>query len=135
MATNLPKPLVATDAKYPDFKKGDRVVDQFTLYNTARMGWCITTLGISNGRRGNTARTYAVRISDGALCRVGNGPHVLQVVTIYVRESRKAALQSLLDLREKGAADAGTVRDRISSRRAEGALNRAKGMQSWRWSV
>ncbi len=107
----------------------------FQLWLTT-FGWVVPTLAISTSRRGGfPPRTYAVKVSDGGVCRVGAGPHVKKIVTVYVRKSRRKVLQRFLDLREKGKAEAGEVRDRISSRRAEGALRRSRGERSWYWTV
>ncbi len=51
------------------------------------------------------------------------------------QHERASALQQFIDLRTKGQAAAGEVRDRISSRRAQGALERAAGNSYWRWDV
>lgn len=151
---SLPPGVLVSDTKWPDISKyngsknfnSDEVVDpQFgdhgalTFYEVKdRKGftnWYIATLGISRGKQGRADRTYAVRIKDGALGRIGNGPHVLQTVKVYVRKGRAEALKKYLDLYTKGAGDAGMVRDRISSRRAQGQLERAAGHRSWRWDV
>lgn len=101
-----------------------------TLYRTAGFGWVICTLAI-NGSRG---RTYGMTM-DGKVCRVGNGPHVLDQLCVYVKATNLKRLMPLIELLRKGLADAGTIRDRIGSRRAEGQLRRSRGEYSWRWSV
>lgn len=145
----LPKGMIAKDLEYPSFSsKENKLIDDyerstFEMYAVAfrdgSIEWVIATLMISTGSRRNplasTARTYAVRVSNGALCRVGKGPHVKATVTVYVRKSRVKALESLMKLREKGAEEAHQVRDRISSRRAQGQVMRAEGRRSWRWDV
>ena len=107
----------------------------FELWHTAAMGWCIPTLliGKASGRQ-TTDRTYATTLA-GKPCRIGKGPHVTRVVTVYVTTARLQALQRFLDLRTKGAADAGQIRDRISSRRAQGQVERAAGNSYWRWNA
>ena len=106
---------------------------QITFYKTS-LGWVITTLGIANSTRGQAARSYAITL-DGAICRVGQGPHVTAQVTIYIKASRVEALKKYTDLYTKGMVAAGTTRDRISSRRAEGSQMRAEGHHTWHWSV
>ena len=50
-------------------------------------------------------------------------------------KDRLEALKKFTDLHLLGLEKAGTVRDRISSRRAEGKEIRATGRSSWRWTV
>jgi hypothetical protein len=136
----LPAGIIAKDLKAPTYnmKTGtytdplikDWEQSMFELWYTERMGWCIPTLLISRaGRRaapGASDRTYAVAVKDGAMVRIGLGPHVLAKHTVYVRQSRLAALQKFLDLRQTGAVRANEIRDRISSRRAQGAMYRMR---------
>lgn len=100
--------------------------------------WVIETLLIARaGRRaaaGATDRTYAITL-DGRVMRVGLGPHVRAKVTVYLHQSRRAALQQYIDLHAKGIGDAMRIRDRISSRRAQGQLERMAGNRSWIWKV
>lgn len=139
----LPAGVQAKDLKYPSYKDTDKQVPgndrSFDLYcvafSSGETGWVIPTLHIGPSRMTSTARTYAVRVPSGSLCRVGNGPHVKARLTVYVRESSKARLQPLLDLRAKGTEQAHQTRDRISSRRAQGQVMRAQGRRSWRWEV
>lgn len=145
----LPKDITAKDLVYPDYKDGDKLTTiqegpeswnkrsaSFELWYTEQMGWCIPTLLISNARRGssNPARTYATTL-DGKPVRIGRGPHVKRIVTVYVRESRLKALQHYLDKQKAGAEVSNQIRDRISSRRAQGQIMRAQGRTSWRWDV
>jgi len=139
-AIELPPGVLVSDTKYPDWK--ERATDHgdngcLTFYNTHGFGWCIATLAIGGRtRRGReNSRTYAVRVSDGAGVRIGNGPHVKSTVTIYLRKARMSALKKYADLYVTGAVKANTTRDRISSRRAEGVERRAAGDTWWRWSV
>lgn len=130
--TSLPPDVIESDLKYPS--KG--YVETLTFHQTQGFGWCIATLHIRKARRaGQTDRTYAIRVSDGAPVRIGLGPHVTQTVYVYVTEKRLPKLQKYIDLLQKGQIDANTIRDRISSRRAEGAVRRAQGQRSWRWSI
>ncbi len=139
----LPLDILKSDCEYPVYgtrwtaKEYDRnrIVHTITLYDTTAFGWCVATLDISRNRRAATARVYAARASDGATVRVGAGPHVKRTVTVYVRQERLAALAKLVAIYESGAEKANAIRDRISSRRAEGVAMRAQGRSSWRWSV
>jgi hypothetical protein len=137
----LPPGIVATDLKYPAYDSPDRIVrdagdqGQLRFYNTVGFGWCIATLNISRGRNGRSERTYAVRCSDGAGVRIGNGPHVTQQVTVYVRQSRMKALEKYIAQYNSGAIKANTTRDRLSSRRAQGSAERAAGNRYWTWDV
>lgn len=128
LLAKLPKDFALIDLTYPSYTSGDKQVGEFGMYLVNGFGWCITTLLIKNAswRRpgANTSRFYAVRVSDGQTVRIGHGPHVTATVDIYVRESRKEKLQKYLDLKQKGLVDANVIRDRISSRRAQGALRR-----------
>jgi hypothetical protein len=133
-APKLPAGIEKADLKYPDHKEKDSPKDipyedhQFEIWFVPNYGWCIPTLHISNGgsRRayGTAPRTYAVAIDTGKVVRIGLGPHVQQRSTVYVRQSRIKDLQKFLDLRTKGAGDANQIRDRISTRRAQGAMYR-----------
>ena len=133
--TALPE-LKDSDLVYPDYKSGDRIAHTLTLHDTTAFGWCVATLQIKRARRaGQTDRTYAARVIDGQVVRIGLGPHVKQTVSVYVTEKRVPALKRLLDLHNAGADRANAIRDRISSRRAQGAEMRALGRTSWRWDV
>lgn len=144
--TDLPKGIRPTDLKYPSFKSKDRINYEkgdhgsLTLYEVHdRKGnswWCIATLRIRKARLGRDGeRTYAVRLSDGAPVRIGLGPHVKRKITVYVRQSRVEALQRYIDLHLSGAESAHQIRDRISSRRAQGQVERAQGHSYWRWNA
>jgi hypothetical protein len=124
---DLPKGVKDEDLEYPSFKSKRRVVETLKLHYTERFGWCVATLSIrrATGRRAGTQdRTYAYTL-DGKVVRVGLGPHVLRTVDVYVTEKALGRLQYLLDLAQQGEAKAGDIRDRISSRRAQGALRRS----------
>ena len=142
----LPDGILPSDLSVPKGKNGFSDYEklarhdmggiiQFSLWHTMVFGWCIPTLHISNhGRnRGATERTYAVRISDGAVVRIGGGPHVTERHEVYVRKTRQEALQKYVEMQTQGELAANTVRDRISTRRAQGTINRAKGLTSWQW--
>ena len=141
----LPPDILETDLQRPawDAKDNQALVEgrygkehaEFELWYTEKMGWCIPTLLIGRARSANTTdRTYATTL-DGKPVRIGKGPHVLRTVTVYVRVSRLAVLQKYLDTRTAGAATAGQIRDRISSRRAQGQEERAAGHRSWLWDA
>lgn len=132
----LPFGLKASDLSYPkrpktyDWRKPQPfdVLHTFTLYETERLGWIITTLHIRNPgsrhRQGAQARTYGVD-TRGQVVTVGLGPHVKRTITVYVSRARAEALKALIDLHERGLADAGSIRDRISTRRAQTTMRRA----------
>lgn len=139
----LPFNLLKSDLDYPKYKshatkkqyEEQRVAHTIRLYDVTGIGWVVATLKISNGGRSvdnSAARTYAVD-SNGKVWRVGKGPHVLQTVTAYVTNARLKNLSPLVELYTKGSMDANVIRDRISSRRAQGALYRSQGRNSWRW--
>jgi hypothetical protein len=133
--TVLPDGIRESDLKFPSYTKCRKVPydsRSFELWHTTGLGWCIPTLLIARGR--TTNRTYATTL-DGKPCRIGRGPHVTRTVTVYVTDARLKDLQRFLDLRTKGAGDAGQIRDRISSRRAQGQMERQAGNSYWRWNV
>lgn len=94
---------------------------------TVRLGWIVCTLPIGKDR------TYGISVERKSVCRAGGGPHVLACVTVRLTEKNIKRLQSYLDLYKEGMIDAGSTRDRISSRRAEGQVRRARGENSWQW--
>lgn len=144
----LPPGVVQKDTVCPSYKDKDQVdynvgsSGTLTFYDVVNFGWCIATLTIKRPSRrhylrGNatpTDRTYAMRVSTRSVCRIGLGPHVKRTVTIHLRKSRLAALKQYIDLYNDGAVQANVTRDRISSRRAEGSVNRSLGRRSWLWS-
>lgn len=92
--------------------------------------WVIATLSISGGK---PPRTYAVGVADSKVYTVGNGPHVKATVQVYLSKANIDRLRKYVELWKKGMADAGMIRDRISSRRAQGKIHRANGESSWYW--
>jgi hypothetical protein len=148
MEPKLPADIKALDLKRPGFEDADKLariktgeeswqyeLATFEMWYTEQMGWCIPTLLIAKASRASTTdRTYATTL-DGKQVRIGKGPHVKRVVTVYVRESRLKELQHYLDLQRAGAEVSNQIRDRISSRRAQGQVERQKGKSSWRWDV
>lgn len=134
----LPAGITEADMKYPKWDaaaKNKLARDEqgasisFDIWYTDAMGWVIPTLQIARGKRGYADRTYAVRVDGGGLCRVGQGPHVKAMHTVYVREGRRKALDKFVKLLSEGQKDSNQVRDRISTRRAQGALHRA--LRGW----
>ena len=131
----LPAPLLESDAARPKYTAADKLAyDEygqslsFQMYYIARFGWCICTLLIRKGSlrssTASTARFYGIAVEDRQLVRIGRGPHVLREVTIYVREKRKAALKSILDIKSEGEVRANECRDTRSSRIAQTHLRR-----------
>lgn len=120
----LPPGITKADTEYP--RGGGHLVDILTFYHSRRFGWCIATLAINS--RG---RTYGITL-DGKVVSMGGRPDDV-VVRVQVTEARKAALQHFLDLKAKGLGNAGDIRDRIGSRRAQGQVERSLGKHSWRW--
>lgn len=105
------------------------------FYHVTGMGWVLTTLQISRARgRQATDRYYGIRCDNEQVVRVGKGPHVTKEVTVYLSPVNFERLKKYIVLFQKGAGRAGTIRDRISSRRAEGQERRANGERSWLWS-
>jgi hypothetical protein len=96
-------------------------------------GWVLTTLKIGGAGRGTTERFYGIGVSDEKVYRVGRGPHVLREVTVHLSPANVDRLWRYVELYRKGLAAAGQIRDRISSRRAQGQLYRDQGRTSWRW--
>jgi hypothetical protein len=104
------------------------------FYNVKTFGWVLTTLKISGARRNQTAdRYYSIIVKDEKLCRVGNGPHVTQIVRVLIKQKNVKRLAKYFELWKKGATDANTVRDRISTRRAQGQIHRQLGHIRWDW--
>ncbi len=126
-------------AKYREASYGDHG-GRLTFYRVAegRTGthWVLVTLliGKATGRRaGKSDRTYAIGLADRKVYRVGYGPHVQAEVTVHLSHLNLDRLQKYVELWKDGMAQAGTIRDRIGTRRAQGQLHRAAGETSWRW--
>lgn len=138
----LPPDVKLVDTKWPSHEKSLpwSHFDQYgmngnalTFYLTTGFGWVLTTLAIRKARRsGSTDRSYAITL-DGKCCRVGSGPHVKKTVIVYVSKDNADRLTKYCELHLKGQEQAGTVRDRISTRRAQGQIHRANGDHFWRW--
>lgn len=134
----LPSGIIESDVNYPMGKGKDVGAHDLgnygvlTLYYTEVMGWCVTTLPIGGKRNQYPDRTYAITLKDKKQVRIGGGPHVLRTVTIYLRKGNEAHA-ALADVYHEGMGGSGKIRDRISSRRAQGQEMRAQGRRSWRW--
>ena len=133
----LPEGILQEDLSYPSWKSKVRVESTLTLhYVEGRLGsdWYIANLLIGKSSRGYANRTYATRVSDGKTgFRIGKGPHVKSTITVYVTTKNAKRLAKLVEMAGKGEEDANIIRDRISSRRAQGQLHRAAGRTSWSW--
>ena len=134
---DLPQMVQITDTTYPKYvgEKTLRVVKTLLFYKTEKFGWVLTTLPISKGKNGYGDRYYGIRLDGDSVVRVGKGPHVTQEVTIYVTDKSATRLQRYVGLHEAGLGKAGSIRDRISSRRAQGVEMRAEGRHFWRWDA
>lgn len=125
----LPAGIKAAYCEYPKNYK-DRVwvgeigsgrYADFELWMVTGMGWVIPTLDIGGARNGYERRTYAVTL-DGQIVRVGRGPHVTATVQVYVTKQNADELKKYTEIRDKGEVEAHKIRDRISTRRAQGAF-------------
>lgn len=126
-AGGLPPGALNSDTAWP--KGQERVIATLSVYDLGgRFGWAVKTLPI-NAR---TNRAYGMTVESGRVVTMGNPG--TRIVTLYITEKRKAALQKYIDLHAAGQQDAGAIRDRIGSRRAEGQIRRARGEYSWHWS-
>jgi len=142
---DLPPGIKASDCKPEQWKRsltweerkqhGCEEDTGLRFYKTTGFGWVLLTLHISKpGRRSvsQTDRSYGITL-DGKVVRVGKGPHVLKELLVYINKDNVVRLTKYIDLRNKGLGDAGQIRDRISSRRAQGQLHRQQGHTSWIW--
>lgn len=149
----LPDDVTLADCKYPDWGESLPYEDQkalgltyesgwsgsLTFYYTEKLGWVLCTLHISNASRSQKARgvvtdrSYGIGIKDEKVYTVGRGPHVLSEIQVYLRKDAMDRLEKYVKLWLKGMADAGNIRDRISSRRAQGQAYRAEGRSFWTW--
>jgi hypothetical protein len=139
--TTLPAGITEQDIVAPKWDDNDSVdynhgeSGHLTLYKTERFGWVINTLFISRGKRGQPDRSYGLAIDGQNVVTCGNGPHVTETLTVYLRSSRIAALQPLIDMYIDGMKRANAIRDRRGSRIAQGQEMRAQGRRSWNWDV
>ena len=136
----LPMGILKSDTVRPKWDDEDQTdctqgaYGEITMYKTARFGWCISTLLISRGKNGQPDRSYGINMQEQGV-RIGNGPHVTETMTVYLRRSRVPALKPLIDLYVKGLVQANSSRDRRSSRIMQGQEMRAQGRRSWTWDV
>lgn len=146
----LPAPVQADDLRQPSYQKEEHLPwsdldamhlpgGTLTLYKVKGRGWVVCTLPISKASRRQAAagvgtdRTYAIGLDKREVCTVGGGPHVEATVTVWVSKANLERLRPLIDLHTEGLTLAGQIRDRTSSRRAQGQIERANGRMSWRW--
>ena len=124
--TALPEGVTNSDLVYPKWDSKEKVIYHLTFIPSGRFGWAVQTLWINQRQN----RSYAATL-DGKIITAGN--QGVKLLHVYVRESRVKHFQKWLDAHQKGLQDAGDIRNRIGSRRAEGQLKRAQGLSSWRW--
>jgi hypothetical protein len=141
----LPEGINKSDLKFPAWNGKNKLAysvanaGRLNFHYVAKRGWVIATLPISAAKRGSglTDRTYAVQVEEQAtgehsIVTVGKGPHVLSTITVYITEKRLAKLQKFVDIYTEGLGDAGSIRDRISTRRAQTVLRRVSaGGGAW----
>ena len=113
---------------------------EYALWYTERFGWVLPTLLISRGKGVNPDRYYGITVGGtketgltyaqkrdrepGGQVRIGNGPHVLHTVTVYIKKKDVERLQFLIDLHNQGLVSANETRDSISTKRARTASRR-----------
>lgn len=134
----LPKGVLKSDLKYD----GERITKaqweklrelgmentQIPLWFQQNGGCFIPTLPISHGG----LRSYAIALSDKKIWSLTRNQSIAAQY-VYIRKGNFKRLIPLMETFAKGMADSQKIRDRISSRRAQGQLNRAAGLTSWRW--
>lgn len=147
---NLPYGVKASDLVRPKWEDGKNLeyselrdmgleTPTISLYKTEKVGWAVCVLFISNPSRSarakgiDTARFYAIGVNDKKMYTLGRGPHVTEEITVHLTKDNIERLMPLVELFKQGSVDANTIRDRISSRRAQGAMHRANGRTSWMW--
>lgn len=150
--SDLPPDIHEDDLKYPEWKERPTTEQLeplglpkdgtwpgcLTFYRVpGGPGWVLTTLHISNpssrAKAGTTARSYGIGVKDSKVYTVGRGPHVDKEVTVFLSAANVARLAKYVALWQEGMEAAGTIRDRISSRRAQGQIYRAAGRTHWNW--
>jgi hypothetical protein len=143
---DLPPDVKEADTKWPSYKENSKpwrvgenanLPYSLTFYKIkgrTSADWVICTLHISNPSRRQQgavpARTYSIGIEDSKVYTVGRGPHVIAEVTVYLTADNIDRLRKYCDLYTQGMADASIIRDRISTRRAQGTLRRS-GLPGW----
>lgn len=154
-AIKLPEGILKSDLKFPAWKSKNKLLynvanaGRLTFHFTEKFGWVIATLVIGSAKRGSglADRTYAVQVEkqasgDHSIVTVGKGPHVLSSIVVYLTEKRLTKLRKYVDIYTAGLGDAGSIRDRISTRRAQTVLRRGamrdlitigrpQGVDSW----
>lgn len=131
-----PKGIKESDTVWPKYNKKTYtpVKQTYEFYKTERFGWVMLVLHIRNASsnqkaRGiDTQRSYAICIESGKICTVGLGPHVKEKFTLHVTEKNEERLEEYIKLFCEGSETANSIRDRISSRRANTIARR---LQSW----
>lgn len=142
----LPPDVVEADLSYDSSHRLDwKELPEGTTYHltfyqvggegarSKQLRWVLCTLNISGKGKGQTERYYGIEVETQQVCRVGRGPHVVKVVTVYLSKKNLKRLQRYVDLHQSGLAQAGSIRDRISTRRAIGQQKRAEGRTTWWW--
>jgi hypothetical protein len=150
-AEALPPGVKPDDLKWPKMEKhlGYKELDELGLKSPSLLfylcegrndfGWVLTTLRIGGGRNGRSDRYYGVEVAGfipgrpAKVVRVGDGPHVTKKLTVHLSKDNIERLRHYVELYQAGLGDAGDIRDRISSRRAQGQLHRAQGHTHWHW--
>ena len=135
---DYPPDVIAADTQWPrengpySWYRDNNVPHELVFYKVQgtriKDSWVIVTLPIDN-----KGRAYVIQVESGNTGRAGRGPHVKAEVRVYLSPANLPRLQKYVDLWRKGMAEAGAVRDRISSRRAQGQIERMKGRTTWRW--
>ena len=147
----LPPGITEADLKWPKYEDsipwekrkelGLEDLHSFKFYlvkGRKDRGWVLTTLLIGTASRraragATTDRYYGIEVGTESIVRIGKGPHVLKEIEVHLSNKNIERLTKYVELWRKGMADAGSIRDRISSRRAQGQLYRAEGRTSWTW--
>lgn len=134
-SVKLPPNVKASDLKWNKKRKYiEGLPYRFEMYLVHGTEWHIATLQIAVAKNGYADRTYSTTL-DGKIHRIGRGPHVTNTITVYVGSDNHKRLQPLLETLKQGEIKSHEIRDRISSRRAEGQLHRSAGHTSWRWGT
>jgi len=132
---SLPKGVRKSDTEY-DFKVGLKrdpnnpylpTILTFYLVKSLRRAdlWVMTTLSINS-----KGRAYGIGIEDEKMYRVGQGPHVVKTVKVYLNNQNLERLQKYVDLYMKGAENANMLRDQRSTRIMRTKLRKAQ-LASW----
>lgn len=136
----LPKGILESDCG-PDKVYGQTETDytagdsgNLHLHYIPEVGWVVATLFISRSSSAKYIdRTYGIVVETGKTVRIGGGPHITSTIVVRLRKNRIEALSPFIEMYDNGMGKAGSVRDRISTRRAQGVEHRAAGKTSWHW--